>query len=310
MKKILELRIGSHLYGTNTPTSDEDYSGVFIPTEDYVFGLLTVNEVDESVVSKLITNKNSPDAIDKKFYELRRFLRLAMENNPNIIEQVFVNSESLIFADTYGYMILENASKFPYKGLTTKFLGYANGQKKRMLVKPENHSALVVALDYLKNKHEKLRLVDSVNETECIPQIEKMEYCVKIGDMQFPFNTLVKHATKKIQQRLDTASHRTKMYDLYGYDVKYASHIIRLLDEGIELVDTGKLTFPLRNKDLILDIKAGKYKLNEVIELSEELEEKFKVLDEKSFLPSKPNFDMINKLSKNILMEYFDVRGK
>jgi len=24
--KILEYRIGSHLYGTNTPTSDEDYN--------------------------------------------------------------------------------------------------------------------------------------------------------------------------------------------------------------------------------------------------------------------------------------------
>jgi len=310
MKKILELRIGSHLYGTNTLTSDEDYSGVFIPSEDYVFGLLTVNEVDESVVSKLATNKNSPDAIDKKFYELRRFLKLAMDNNPNVIEQVFVNSENIISIDKYGQLILDNALLFPYKGLTPKFLGYASGQKKRMQVKPENHSALEIGLEYLKNKHEKLRLVDVLNEDGCIKTIERMEYCVKIGDMQFPFNTLVKHATKKIQERLDTASYRTKMYDLYGYDTKYASHIIRLLEEGIELVETGKLTFPLKSKDVILDIKAGKYKLNEVIELSEYLEEKFKVVDAKSMLPSKPNFDAINGLAKHILQDYFNVKKK
>lgn len=131
MKKILDIRVGSHLYGTNTKTSDEDYSGVFIPEEDYVFGLLTVNEVDESVVSKLDTNKNSPDAIDAKYYELRRFLKLAMDNNPNIIEHLFVNDDNILYVDVYGQLLLDSATQFPYKGLTAKFLGYANSQKKK-----------------------------------------------------------------------------------------------------------------------------------------------------------------------------------
>ena len=50
--KVLEYKVGSHLYGTNTPASDVDYSGVFVAPEEYYLGLDSVEEVDLSVVSK------------------------------------------------------------------------------------------------------------------------------------------------------------------------------------------------------------------------------------------------------------------
>lgn len=31
MKIIMETVFGSHLYGLNTPTSDKDYKGIFLP---------------------------------------------------------------------------------------------------------------------------------------------------------------------------------------------------------------------------------------------------------------------------------------
>ncbi len=37
--KILEIKTGSFLYGTNTENSDEDFCGVFIPPINYYFGL-------------------------------------------------------------------------------------------------------------------------------------------------------------------------------------------------------------------------------------------------------------------------------
>ncbi len=42
--KILEIKVGSHLYGTNTPTSDIDYSGIFLPNKALVFGFKGVEE--------------------------------------------------------------------------------------------------------------------------------------------------------------------------------------------------------------------------------------------------------------------------
>lgn len=32
MNKILEMKFGSHLYGTNTPNSDLDYKAIYLPT--------------------------------------------------------------------------------------------------------------------------------------------------------------------------------------------------------------------------------------------------------------------------------------
>jgi len=34
MKCIVEMVFGSHLYGTDTPESDKDYKGVFMPARD------------------------------------------------------------------------------------------------------------------------------------------------------------------------------------------------------------------------------------------------------------------------------------
>jgi hypothetical protein len=36
--KIFEIRVGSHLFGTSTPESDEDYFGVFMPGPELLYG--------------------------------------------------------------------------------------------------------------------------------------------------------------------------------------------------------------------------------------------------------------------------------
>ena len=95
--KILELVTGSFLYGTDTETSDKDYYGIFMPEIEYVIGFRRCEEVDFSVIKKDANDKNTADSIDRKFYEFRKFIKLAMENNPNIIEILFVNKINTLF---------------------------------------------------------------------------------------------------------------------------------------------------------------------------------------------------------------------
>ena len=93
---ILEVRTGSHLYGTNTPESDEDFVGIFIAPKKFYLGLDKVDECDMSVISKDESGKNDKFAIDRKFYEFRKFVRLAMECNPNILEIIFVDDKNVM----------------------------------------------------------------------------------------------------------------------------------------------------------------------------------------------------------------------
>ena len=43
---IYKVITGSYAYGTRTPESDMDYSGIFIPSEDYVIGLNRCDQVE------------------------------------------------------------------------------------------------------------------------------------------------------------------------------------------------------------------------------------------------------------------------
>ncbi|MCX8031735.1 MAG: hypothetical protein N3A59_09200, partial [Thermodesulfovibrionales bacterium] len=58
----------------------------------------------------------------------------------------------------------------------------------------------------------------------------------------------------------------------YGYDCKNAGHCIRLLKLGIELLRTGHLkVYRDEDRQLLIDIKTGKYALPEVQLMSEKL---------------------------------------
>ena len=64
---------------------------------------------------------------------------------------------------------------------------------------------------------------------------------------------------------------RLDLVEKYGFDTKFAMHFIRLLYECRELVIDQKLTFPRPEKDNLIEIRTGKYTLDEVFRLGEEL---------------------------------------
>lgn len=80
-----------------------------------------------------------------------------------------------------------------------------------------------------------------------------------------------------------------------------ASHIIRLLKEGIELLETGELQFPLAFADLIVSIKQGEWSVDNVLKLSRELEDELICARDVSSLPSEPRFDEVNQLTINLV---------
>jgi len=64
--------------------------------------------------------------------------------------------------------------------------------------------------------------------------------------------------------------------------------------EGLELIKTGNLIFPLKEKALLLDIRNGKYSKEEVLAIADELKLELDSIEKSVFLPKVPNFDNIN----------------
>ena len=109
---------GSHAYGTNLPTSDTDYAGVFVQSMDSILGMSYIEQVND-------------DKNDTVIYELRRFLELLAKNNPTILELLNTPEDCVIYKDPAFDVIFENRDKFLTKVCSQSFGGYAVAQIKK-----------------------------------------------------------------------------------------------------------------------------------------------------------------------------------
>lgn len=89
---------------------------------------------------------------------------------------------------------------------------------------------------------------------------------------------------------------RPELVDKYGYDTKYAMHMLRLGFQGIEYLETGKLTLPMREPERldVMAVRHGDWDINEVLTIAGHLERIVEDLLDTSPLPDQPDYDAVN----------------
>lgn len=80
----------------------------------------------------------------------------------------------------------------------------------------------------------------------------------------------------------------------FGYNTKDACHVIRVLYQARELLETGRLTFPRPEVDNLVEIKRGVRSLAYIEETEQLLTESVRRSEENSALPEGPNLDRVN----------------
>ena len=80
---------------------------------------------------------------------------------------------------------------------------------------------------------------------------------------------------------------RPDLIERYGFDVKFAMHYIRLLGECRELLREHKVTLPRPEKELLIEIRTGKYTQAQVFALGDDLTNECQQLLENSDLPDR-----------------------
>lgn len=90
---------------------------------------------------------------------------------------------------------------------------------------------------------------------------------------------------------------RQELVERFGFDTKYAGHLIRLGYQGVEFMRSGVITLPMpqEQRDLVVAIRTGQVPLNDVLTRSGELERELRDLLDTSPLPEEPNYDAINR---------------
>jgi len=84
--------------------------------------------------------------------------------------------------------------------------------------------------------------------------------------------------------------HRPELEAMYGFDTKYAMHMLRLGFQGVELLTTGRLTLPMQEpaRSYLLDVRRGHVGEQECFTRAGELERELTDLATTSPLPEEP----------------------
>lgn len=126
-KTIILGFIGSIAHNTYIPSTnpdsidDKDIMGICIAPKNCYFGLQNFEQLDKQYKEW-----------DSVVYEIRKYFRLLLKQNPNVISLLWLRPNNYIYISDIGKKILENKDIFASKEAYHSFNGYAHGQLKRM----------------------------------------------------------------------------------------------------------------------------------------------------------------------------------
>ncbi len=238
------------------------------------------------------TKEHKQGQYDVVLYEIRKLLSLLLQGNPNVLGTLWVHPQHVIHASEAGRRLIAARSFFVGKHVYKPFTGYAAAQLAKM--ESREPAALREYLDVTAEL--KYRGIHPNHKGEHVPLPDG--HPVQYGDW----------SAQKLIQRLRTyqkkgenigymGEKRKRLVLEHGYDTKNAAHLIRLLRMGAEFLATGEmLVYRTDDRQELLDIKAGKWSLEEV---KTEAERGFAACKEalaKSTLPEKPNRDRAEAL--------------
>ncbi len=116
---IYRCQVGSKAFGLSSDESDDDLRGIFLPPAERHWSLFQVPEQIEL-----------QDESDEVYWELEKFVRLALKANPNILETLW--TPLVLDCDPVAAQLREIRSAFLSKHIYKTYSGYVLSQFRRM----------------------------------------------------------------------------------------------------------------------------------------------------------------------------------
>lgn len=141
---VYEGITGSVAYAANNDMSDQDIYGICMLPLDmafphrvgYIKGFGPAPEYFETMNQHHIIRDDKE--YDVAILSIVKFFSLAAENNPNIIDVLFLPERCVLAQTEVGRHMRTNRHQFLHKGSMHKFLGYAHSQFKKIETKEPN----------------------------------------------------------------------------------------------------------------------------------------------------------------------------
>lgn len=246
-----EVIMGSMAYNVSQDSSDMDIYGFAIPPKELVFPhlsgkILGFDDYDLGFKQFQQHHILDPTAMagkgreyDLTIYSIVKYFKLITDNNPNMVDSLFVPRNCVLHSTSIGERVRENRKLFLHKGCWHKFKGYAFSQMHKMKTKSP-----------------------------------------------------------------EMGSKRKEMVDLFGYDVKFAYHVVRLLDEVEQILTLHDLDLT-RAAEQLKAIRRGEWSEQQVVDFFASKEKDLEEVYEKSTLPYKPDKSKLRTLLLECLEEHY-----
>jgi predicted nucleotidyltransferase len=339
-RTILYVRAGSHSYGTNIATSDEDFKGVCVPPREILHGFLTNFEQAES---------KTPDSV---IYDIRKFFRLAADGNPGLLEMMWTEDEDRLVCTEAGRRIIDARSAFLSKKIKHTFCGYSASQLKRIethrrwLLHPPTHKPTraefglpertllpadqLAAADaiirkklaewetgYLDGVDEAGKIAIKARMAEVLADIHinsvEDQYAPAarscgLGDNFIAIALKEREYTAKAREyaqyenwKATRNQARAALEAEHSLDTKHASHLIRLTRMCREILETGRVIVRRPDADELRAIRNGAWSYDRIVDFAKSEDVALEDVAKKSALPNAPDRVKLDALCQSIV---------
>lgn len=316
MKTLVEIKFGSHLYGTSTPASDIDYKSVFVPPANDIL-LQRIKATINNKRPKQPFEKNVAGEIDQEAYALHRYLALLAEGQTVALDMLFAPRWAMAADPAPIWLEIVAQRHRLLSSRAASFVGYCRTQANKYGIKGSRVHAVRNIVDWFdaaiaehghvaklevaaaslpafiaEHRMDHTAMIEIPHPSRPDP-IPHLECC----NRKAPFFTSLKDTRAIYARLLDEYGARALMAERNeGVDWKALSHAVRVGGEALELLATGWITFPLRNAERIRAIKQGAVPYAAVAEEIEDLLAKVEAAQVTSVLPEKPDHEFIDGL--------------
>lgn len=309
---IVLNKFGSHLYGTNTPDSDLDIKGVFMPTKRQIL-LGEIPKNPNNSQKKALGEKNTVKDMDVEIYSLHYFLKLACQGQTVALDMLHTPSNMILTTSVVWNDLVKNRSKFYTKNLTA-FVGYCRKQAAKYGIKGSRLDALAQLITLLEKSSPTARLI-TVWHLLPLNEHSQMVLSTPTGHMQYECCSRKVQETVRVEHALGIFRKVSAGYGAraeqaknnLGIDWKAISHALRAAYEVREILTDGTITFPLKHAQVLKEVKCGEHDyLTVVAPMLEDLMAEVEELTLASDLPEEVDQEFWdNWLERTVLRYHF-----
>lgn len=338
---LLNCRSGSHAYGLATETSDEDFRGVFLLPKDMFYGMQHINQLADATNDRSyyelgrffeLLAKANPTALEllatvgtNRLYchpllseiSVDHFLSKACKDTFTGYAKAQIRKAKGLNKKVYNPIgkTLKTVLDFCYVFVegcavsAVKWLGEKGIDAENIGLAKVDHARDVYVMYYDPEKSWARGIMRSERANEValsnVPKGQKIlgylsfnkdAYSTYCRDYREYWEWVEKRNEIRYQNTLEQGG---------GYDAKNMMHTIRLLEMGIEIMRDGQLNVVRPNREFLLEVKAGKFDLDEILAIAEDRVAALEVAAEASDLPDKISMTSVEAMLVKLRKELY-----